>query len=95
MSGLSINRLDSEIKNASIRMNISSSTTNSYLQETIFKNMKNYSDGIGIDVSKLTIDAHIRNRVVHRVFSNTAKGYKVLLSRTDTYLKEQVYFFLF
>jgi transposase len=30
--------------------------------------MKNYSDVIGIDVSKLTIDAHIHNRVVHRVF---------------------------
>jgi transposase len=57
--------------------------------------MKNYSDVIGIDVSKLTIDAHIHNRVVHRVFSNTPKGYKALLSWTETYLKEQVYFFCF
>jgi transposase len=69
--------------------------TISYLQEIIFKNMKNYSDVIGIDVSKLTIDAHIHNRVVHRVFSNTPKGYKALLSWTETYLKEQVYFFCF
>lgn len=30
--------------------------------------MKNCSDVIGIDVSKLTIDAHIYNRAVHRVF---------------------------
>ena len=57
--------------------------------------MKNYSDVIGIDVSKLTIDAHIHNRVVHRVFSNTPKGYKALLSWTETYLKEEVYFFCF
>ena len=57
--------------------------------------MKNYSDVIGIDVSKLTIDAHIHSRVVHRVFSNTAKGYKALLSWTDTCLKEHVYFFCF
>jgi transposase len=71
--------------------------TISYLQEIIFKNknMKNYSDVIGIDVSKLTIDAHIHNRVVHRVFSNTPKGYKALLSWTETHLKEQVYFFCF
>jgi hypothetical protein len=38
--------------------------TISYLQEIIFKNMKNYSDVIGIDVSKLTIDAHIHNSVI-------------------------------
>ncbi|RPD91622.1 IS110 family transposase [Aureibaculum marinum] len=57
--------------------------------------MKNYVDVIGIDVSKLTIDAHIHNRAVHRVFSNTTKGYKALLSWTETYLKEQVYFFCF
>ena len=33
--------------------------------------------------------------MVHRVFSNTSKGYKALLSWTETYLKEQVYFFYF
>ncbi|OZV66121.1 hypothetical protein CA834_14545, partial [Winogradskyella aurantia] len=37
---------------------------------TIFKNMKNYDDVIGIDVSKLTIDAHMHRRSLHRVFSN-------------------------
>ena len=57
--------------------------------------MKNYSDVIGIDVSKLTIDAHIHNRLVHRVFSNTAKGYKALLFWTESYLEDQVYFFCF
>lgn len=57
--------------------------------------MKNYSDVIGIDVSKLTIDAHIHNRLVHRVFSNTPKGYKALLFWTESYLEDQVYFFCF
>ncbi|TXD54061.1 MULTISPECIES: IS110 family transposase [unclassified Polaribacter] len=57
--------------------------------------MKNYSDVIGIDVSKLTIDAHIHNQCVHRVFSNTPKGYKALLFWTESYLEDQVYFFCF
>lgn len=57
--------------------------------------MKNYSDVIGIDVSKLTIDAHIHNKAVHRVFSNTPKGYKALVTWTETYLEKQVYFFCF
>jgi transposase len=57
--------------------------------------MKNYVDVIGIDVSKLTIDAHIHHRALHRVFSNTCKGYKALLLWTETYLKEQCYFFCF
>lgn len=57
--------------------------------------MKNYVDVIGIDVSKLTIDAHIHKRAVHRVFSNTSKGYKALLSWTETYMEEQSYFFCF
>ena len=57
--------------------------------------MNNYVDVIGIDVSKLTIDAQIHLRAVHRVFSNTPKGYRALLSWVETYLKEQVYFFCF
>jgi len=57
--------------------------------------MKNYVDVIGIDVSKLTIDAHIHNRVVHRVFSNTAKGYKALLTWVEKHLKGQLYFLCF
>lgn len=57
--------------------------------------MKNYLDVIGIDVSKLTIDAHIYNRAVHRVFSNTPKGYKALLSWVQGYLEEQSFFFCF
>lgn len=57
--------------------------------------MKNYIDVIGIDVSKLTIDAHIHKRSVHRVFSNTPKGYKSLLTWAETYIEEQSYFFCF
>lgn len=57
--------------------------------------MKNYVDVIGIDVSKLTIDAHIHHRGVHRFFSNTPKGYRALLFWTETYLKEQLYFLCF
>lgn len=57
--------------------------------------MKNYVDVIGIDVSKLTIDAHIHKRAVHRVFSNAPKGYKALLSWTETYMEEQSCFFCF
>ncbi|WP_338356231.1 IS110 family transposase [Yeosuana marina] len=57
--------------------------------------MKNYVDVIGIDVSKLTIDAHIHNRAVHRVFSNTPKGYKALIAWVEKYLKGQLYFLCF
>lgn len=57
--------------------------------------MKNYLDVIGIDVSKLTIDAHIHKRGVHRVFSNTVKGYRALVSWTETYIEEHPYFFCF
>ena len=57
--------------------------------------MKNYVDVIGIDVSKLTIDAHIHNRALHRVFSNTAKGYKALISWVEKYLKVEFYFLCF
>ena len=57
--------------------------------------MKNYVDVIGIDVSKLTIDAHIHQRSSHRVFSNTPKGYKALLLWTESYLEEQPYFCCF
>lgn len=57
--------------------------------------MKNYVDVIGIDVSKLTIDAHIHNRALHRVFPNTPKGYKALLHWAEKYLKEHLYFLCF
>jgi transposase len=57
--------------------------------------MKNYVDVIGIDVSKLTIDAHIYHIGFHRVFSNTSKGYKALLIWTEKYLEESPYFFCF
>jgi transposase len=60
-----------------------------------FKNMKNYVDVIGIDVSKLTIDAHIHHKAVHRVFSNTLKGYTALLKWSSKYLNEACYFFCF
>src|SRR5680860_657991 len=57
--------------------------------------MKNYDDVIGIDVSKLTIDAHIHKRALHRVFSNTQKGYEALLLWIDKYLEAQCYFICF
>jgi transposase len=42
--------------------------------------MKNYADVIGIDISKLTIDAHLHRKGSHRLFSNTTKGFIKLLS---------------
>jgi len=57
--------------------------------------MKNYVDVIGIDVSKLTIDAHIHCRSVHRVFSNTPKGFKALALWTEKHLEEHYCFFCF
>lgn len=57
--------------------------------------MKKYDDVIGIDVSKLTIDAHIHLRALHRVFSNTPKGFKALLLWIDKYLDTQCYFLCF
>ena len=57
--------------------------------------MDNYVDVIGIDVSKLMIDAQIHLKAVHRVFSNTPKGYRALLSWVETHLGDQVYFFCF
>lgn len=57
--------------------------------------MKKYDDVIGIDVSKLTIDAHIHQRALHRVFSNTPKGFKALLLWIDKHLNIQCYFLCF
>jgi len=57
--------------------------------------MKNYADVIGIDVSKLTIDAHIHHKSLHGVFSNTPKGFKTLLLWAEKHLEEQCYFFCF
>ena len=42
--------------------------------------MKNYVDVIGIDVSKLTIDARLHKQGSHRLFANTTKGFIKLLS---------------
>jgi len=42
--------------------------------------MKNYADVIGIDISRLTIDAHLHRKGSHRLFSNTTKGFIKLLS---------------
>jgi len=42
--------------------------------------MKNYVDVIGIDISKLTIDAHLHKQGSHRLFANTSKGFIKLLS---------------
>lgn len=57
--------------------------------------MKNYDEVIGIDVSKLTIDAHIHQQSLHRVFSNTPKGFKALLLWLETHLDVQRYFLCF
>lgn len=57
--------------------------------------MKNYADVIGIDVSKLTIDAHIHHRGKHRVFKNTPKGFKALILWTDKYLIDNPSFYCF
>ena len=42
--------------------------------------MKNVTQTIGIDVSKLTLDACIRTTNVHKQFSNNSKGFKQLIS---------------
>lgn len=57
--------------------------------------MKKYEDVVGIDVSKLTLDAHIHNRGLHRVFSNTTKGFKALLLWVKKSVGTQSYFLCF
>jgi len=57
--------------------------------------MKNYVDVIGIDVSKLTLDAHIHYKNKHRKFSNSSKGFKALLLWTEKHLEQQCYFLCF
>lgn len=57
--------------------------------------MKNYVDVVGIDVSKLTIDAHMHHKGQHRVFSNSGKGFKAMLLWTEKHLGQQCYFFCF
>jgi hypothetical protein len=44
--------------------------------------MEKYEDVVGINVSKLTIDAHLYKRGQHRLFSNTYKGYVALVKWT-------------
>jgi len=44
----------------------------------LFKNMKN-KDVVGIDMSKLTIDAYVQLSPVHAVFNNDEKGFKQLV----------------
>jgi len=57
--------------------------------------MKNYQDVIGIDVSKLTVDAYIHKRGLYRVFSNTSKGFKALVLWIEKSLGNQHYFVCF
>lgn len=57
--------------------------------------MEKYEDVVGIDVSKLTIDAHLYKRGLHRLFSNTYKGYVAMVKWTERHLKEVGYFFCF
>jgi transposase len=42
--------------------------------------MSNYSNTVGIDVSKATLDVHDYNVNVHQEFPNTSSGFKELLS---------------
>lgn len=42
--------------------------------------MKNVTQTIGIDVSKLTLDAYVRTTKVHKQFSNDIKGFKQLIA---------------
>ena len=57
--------------------------------------MKNYVDVIGIDVSKLTIDAYIHKKEIHRLFTNNRKGFKELLIWVNKYLGSTLYFYCF
>ncbi len=59
----------------------------------IFKNMKNYQEVIGIDVSKNKLDAYAYHRGSHREFSNDVSGYKSLLKWA--HVKTQKEFFCF
>ena len=47
----------------------------------------NFTNFVGIDVSKLTIDAHLRERNAHKTFSNNTKGYIALLTWAKRLLK--------
>lgn len=42
--------------------------------------MKNYNETVGVDISKLTIDAHLHLVNQHKQFSNNAKGFKATLA---------------
>jgi len=57
--------------------------------------MKNYIDVIGIDVSKLTIDAYLHYKGKHLKFSNTPIGYKTLILWAEKYLEASLYFLCF
>jgi len=57
--------------------------------------MKNYVDVIGIDVSKLTIDAYIHKKEIHRLFTNNRKGFKELLIWVNKHLGSILYFYCF
>lgn len=47
--------------------------------------MKNVTQTIGIDVSKLSLDVHIKTTKLHKQFSNDSKGFKQIIS----WLKKQ------
>ncbi|SNR60170.1 Transposase [Lutibacter agarilyticus] len=57
--------------------------------------MKNYVDVIGIDVSKLTIDAYMHKRGLHRLFTNNTKGFKELLNWANKHLGLILHFYCF
>ena len=56
---------------------------------------ENYVDLIGIDVSKLTIDAYIHKKEIHRLFTNNRKGFKELLIWVNKHLGSILYFYCF
>ena len=57
--------------------------------------MKNYVDVVGIDVSKLTLDAHLHKKAVHSVFSNDSKGFKKLIVWVKSQLGDASVFYCF
>ena len=57
--------------------------------------MKNYEDVIGIDVSKLTLDASVHKKGEHAVFTNDRKGYIRLLTWSKKKYKTSSVFYCF
>lgn len=57
--------------------------------------MENYVDVIGIDISKLTIDAYLHKKGSHSVFTNNTKGFVKLLSWVKSRLGSVHVFYCF